>query len=102
MVALALVPIVLFYSRYCLQQHAWRNSQNAIVAMHCLNHNEYWTLHTTTQRWRVRYQGIAFRSTYLCIAVFTRLKDQRSFTVLIPQDAVIPQQYTPLLAKLWF
>lgn len=100
--AICFVPVILLYCRHCLQQHAWRNSENAILAMHCLEDTQYWTLHTAKQRWRVRYHGSAFRSPFLCIATFTRLKDKRSLTVLIPKDATTPQQYTPLLAKLWF
>lgn len=102
MVAILFVPAIIWYGYHGLQQHAWRKSSNAIVAMHCLTDPQQWILHTRNTRWRVRYQGSAFRSRFLCIASFIRLKDKRTLTVLIPKDAIAPQLYSSLLARLWF
>lgn len=100
MLALFILPCILFYGRSLLRQHAWRNAKQAIVS---LEHHRgpRWTIRTASlQNWQVTYQGAAFRTPWLMIACFV-VANRRNLTVVIVKDAVCVQNYTDLLARLW-
>lgn len=101
LLALFVLPCIVLYGRTLLCQHAWRNSENAILQLE--HHKGYrWVLRDRSQQyWQATYKGSAFRSPWLIIAHFAVGTNKRNFTVVIAKDAVDTQYYTNLLMKLW-
>jgi len=100
--ALILTPFIVCYGFHELRNSAWRNGKNAIVALQLKTHQHWYLLAGHSNKWLVKYQGVAFRSPYFLLATFERLSDKRNFTVMIPNDATAKQSYTYLNFKLWF
>lgn len=100
LLALFILPCILFYGRSLLRQHAWRDAKHAIVSIEHYR-GQRWIIRTASlQNWQVIYNGSAFRSPWLLIARFA-IRNRRNLTVVIVKDAVCAQNYTDLLARLW-